>query len=91
VVGEDEEAGQWGSGGPAARPARDRRRLRRAVEKLDRLRPWFYDSVYANEACDLQIDTVRHDPEEVCDLIEQRLTAGPGTSFEILRRRTVSS
>jgi chloramphenicol 3-O-phosphotransferase len=65
--------------------------LRRAVEKLGRLRPWFYNSVYANDACDLEIDTVRHNPEEVCDLIEQRLAAGPGTSFEALRRRTASS
>lgn len=65
--------------------------LRLAVEKLNRLRPWFYDSVYANDACDLEIDTVRYNPEEVCDLIEQRLAAGPGTSFEVLRRRTVSS
>jgi chloramphenicol 3-O-phosphotransferase len=64
--------------------------LRRAVEKLGRLRPWFYDSVYANDACDLEIDTVRHNPEEVCDLIEQRLAAGPGTSFEVLRGRIVS-
>ena len=61
--------------------------LRRAVEKLNRLRPWFYDSVYANDACDLEIDTVRHAPEQVCDLIEQRLAEGPGTSFEALRRR----
>jgi chloramphenicol 3-O-phosphotransferase len=65
--------------------------LRRAVEKLDRLRPWFYESVYANGACDLEIDTVRHSPEQVCDLVEQRLAEGPGTSFEVLRRRTVSS
>lgn len=61
--------------------------LRRAIEKLDRLRPWFYDSVYANDRCDLEIDTVRHDPEQVCDLIEQRLAEGPWTSFEALRQR----
>jgi len=61
--------------------------LRRAAEKLNRLRPWFYDSVYANDACDLEIDTVRHAPGQVCDLIEQRLAEGPGTSFEALRRR----
>lgn len=65
--------------------------LRRAVEKLDRLRPWFYESVYANDACDLEIDSVRHNPEQVCDLIERRLAEGPGTSFEVLRRRAVSS
>jgi chloramphenicol 3-O-phosphotransferase len=61
--------------------------LRRAVEKLNRLRPWFYDTVYANDVCDLEIDTVQHDPEHVCDLIDQRLADGPGTSFEALRQR----
>jgi chloramphenicol 3-O-phosphotransferase len=61
--------------------------LRRAVEKLNRLRPWFYESVYANDACDLEIDSVQHNPAEVCDLIEQRLAEGPGTSFEALRGR----
>jgi hypothetical protein len=65
--------------------------LRRAVEKLDRLRPWFYESVYANGACDLEIDTVRHSPEQVCDLIEQRLAEGPGTSFDALRKSILSS
>jgi chloramphenicol 3-O-phosphotransferase len=61
--------------------------VRRAVEKLNRLRPWFYDSVYANDCSDLAVDTVQHGPEQVCDLIEQRLAQGPGTSFEALRQR----
>jgi chloramphenicol 3-O-phosphotransferase len=61
--------------------------VRRAVERLNRLRPWFYDSVYANDCADLVVDTVQHGPEQVRDLIEQRLAQGPGTSFEALRQR----
>jgi chloramphenicol 3-O-phosphotransferase len=60
---------------------------RRAIEKLGRLRPWFYDSVYANDCCDLEIDTGRCDPGRVCDLIDRRLAEGPGTSLDALRRR----
>lgn len=60
---------------------------RRTVERLNRLRPWFYQSVYANDCHDLEIDTVQHEPDQVCALIEQRLAAGPGTAFETLRRR----
>lgn len=61
--------------------------VRRAVEKLNRLRPWFYDAVYANDISDLEIDTVAHGPEQVCELIEQRLREGPGTAFDELRSR----
>lgn len=59
----------------------------RARERLDRLRPWFYETVYANDCCDLEIDTVQFGPEEVCDLIDKRLIEGPGTAFEKLRER----
>jgi len=59
----------------------------RAVEALHRLRPWFYETVYANDCCDLEIDTTQHDPDAVCTLIEQRLAEGPGTSFDTLRKR----
>jgi chloramphenicol 3-O-phosphotransferase len=59
----------------------------RIVERLNRLRPWFYEASYANDCYDLQIDTETHSPEEVCDQIEQRLAAGPGTAFETLRAR----
>jgi chloramphenicol 3-O-phosphotransferase len=62
--------------------------VRRAVEKLNRLRPWFYDSIYASDCCDLEVDTVGCDPEGVCDQIEKRLAAGPGTALEDLRRRS---
>ncbi|HEX4377746.1 MAG TPA: AAA family ATPase [Steroidobacteraceae bacterium] len=61
--------------------------VRIAVERLNRLRPWFYESVYANDCYDLEIDTVQHTPDEVCTLIEQRLAAGPGTAFDTLRKR----
>jgi len=53
-------------------------------ERLQRLRPWFYESVYANTICDIQIDTVEHNPEQVCELIENRLAEGPGVVFEQL-------
>lgn len=59
----------------------------RAVEALHRLRPWFYESVYANDCCDLEIDTTQHDPDAVCELIEQRLAEGPGTAFATLRQK----
>jgi chloramphenicol 3-O-phosphotransferase len=61
--------------------------MKRAVEKLNRLRSWFYEAVYANDCYDLEIDTVEHSPESVCALIEKRLAEGPGTAFESLRAR----
>lgn len=61
--------------------------VRRIVERLDRLRPWFYEAAYAHDCCDLEIDTLQHDPEKVCALIEQRLAEGPGRAFEQLRLR----
>lgn len=59
---------------------------RRALERLNRLRPFFYDSVYRNKTYDLEIDTSVHDIDEVCALIEARLAEGPGTAFDELRR-----
>lgn len=56
-------------------------------DRLHRLRPWFYDSVYANDLSDLEIDTVAHSPEQVCAMINARLAEGPGTAFERLRQR----
>jgi len=55
--------------------------------RLERLRPWFYEATYANACCDLEIDTAQLQPEQVCDLIEQRLATGPGTAFDELRNR----
>jgi chloramphenicol 3-O-phosphotransferase len=60
---------------------------KRIRDRLDRLRPWFYEAAYANDCCDLQIDTVQHSPEEVCHLIERRLAEGPGAAFGQLRAR----
>jgi chloramphenicol 3-O-phosphotransferase len=61
--------------------------VKRIVDRLNRLRPWFYEANYANDIYDLQIDTVQHSPEEVCALIEARLASGPGTAFDQLRAR----
>jgi hypothetical protein len=61
--------------------------VKRIIDRLDRLRPWFYDAVYANDVTDLEIDTQAHGPEAVCDLIAGRLAAGPGKAFDALRVR----
>jgi len=61
--------------------------VKRIIDRLDRLRPWFYEAVYANDCYDLEIDTVKHGPDEVCELIEKRIAQGPGTAFEQLRGR----
>lgn len=61
--------------------------VRTSRERLECLRPWFYDAVYANPETDLEIDTDRHAPDAVCELIEQRLQQGPGRAFERLRER----
>ncbi len=61
--------------------------VKRVINTLHRLRPFFYETVYANDCCDLEIDTAKHDPEGVCDLIEKRLKEGPGAAFETLRAR----
>jgi chloramphenicol 3-O-phosphotransferase len=60
---------------------------RKIVDRLTRLRPWFAESVYANEITDLEIDTSVHGPDEVCELIEARLGQGPGTAFDQLRAK----
>jgi chloramphenicol 3-O-phosphotransferase len=57
------------------------------VDRLARLRHWFYDEVYRNEVTDLLIDTQELSPEAVCELIEERLSQGPGTAFDTLRER----
>lgn len=58
---------------------------KKIIDRLTRLRPWFYQSVYANDVADLTIDTSVHGPDEVCAMIEARLAEGPGTAFERLR------
>lgn len=61
--------------------------VRQSKERLLRLRPWFYQAVYENTCYDLEIDTVQHTPEQVCEMIENRLAAGEGTAFSELRKR----
>lgn len=61
--------------------------VQKSKQRLRRLRPWFYDAIYKNDCCDLEIDTVQHPPEEVCDRLETRLAIGSGTAFEELRKR----
>jgi len=60
---------------------------RKIVDRLTRLRPWFYEAVYANDISDLEIDTSVHAPEEVCAMIEARLAEGPGTALDRLRKK----
>jgi chloramphenicol 3-O-phosphotransferase len=55
------------------------------VDRLDRLRPWFYETVYANAVYDLVIDTEVHAPDRVVAMIAERLAEGPGTAFDLLR------
>lgn len=61
--------------------------VRIITDRLNRLRPWFYEAVYANDCSDLEIDTAAHGPEAVSAMIQARLAAGPGTAFERLRAR----
>lgn len=61
--------------------------VRIIVDRLHRLRPFFYDEIYRNDISDLEIDSAAHSPEEVVALIEARLENGPGTAFDRLRAR----
>ncbi len=55
------------------------------VDRLNQLRPWFYQSVYANPISDLLVDTELHSPSEVCAMIAARLAQGAGTALDDLR------
>ena len=61
--------------------------VKKIIDRLDRLRPWFYEAVYANDIYDMVIDTEANGPEAVVGMIEARLTEGPGTAFDQLRER----
>lgn len=61
--------------------------VNRIVDRLSRLRQWFYEEIYRNDVADLFIDSDAHGPEEVVAMIEARLTEGPGTAFDRLRER----
>lgn len=65
--------------------------VRKILDRLTRLRPWFYEEVYRNSVTDLLIDTQALGPAEVCAQIEERLAQGPGTAFDELRDRFRSS
>ncbi|MDG2004442.1 MAG: chloramphenicol phosphotransferase [Novosphingobium sp.] len=57
------------------------------IDRLTRLRPFYYDEIYRNEICDLEIDSDTHSLGEVVAQIEERLTEGPGTAFDRLRAK----
>lgn len=57
------------------------------AEGMQKMTEWFYGAAYENDCYDLVIDTTKNNPDEVCELIEKRLTEGPGTAFETLRKR----
>jgi len=58
----------------------------RIIDRLNRLRPWFYEEVYANTVCDLEIDSSAHSIDEVVAKIAARVAEGPGDAFERLRQ-----
>ena len=57
------------------------------VDRLSRLRPFYYDEIYRNEICDIEIDSDAHSLEEVVAQIDARLAEGPGTAFDLLREK----
>ena len=57
------------------------------VDRLNRLRPWFFQDVYANPICDLELDTDALGIEEVVAAIRARLAEGPGDAFAQLREK----
>jgi chloramphenicol 3-O-phosphotransferase len=59
----------------------------RIVDRLNRLRPWFYEAIYENEIADLTIDTSIHAPDAVCAQIAERVALGSGTAFARIRER----
>ena len=61
--------------------------VQQSKQRLERLRPWFYEAVYANSCCDLEIDTTQHEPDAVCERIERCLQQSEGTAFAELRLR----
>lgn len=56
-------------------------------EELAAATPWFYEHAYANDLYDLELDSSCMSPDDVCERIEARLAAGPGTAFAELRKR----
>jgi chloramphenicol 3-O-phosphotransferase len=61
--------------------------MKAMAEELVSAAPWFYEHAYANDCYDLELDSSAMSAEEVCECIEERLHAGPGTAFDRLRKR----
>jgi chloramphenicol 3-O-phosphotransferase len=61
--------------------------VNKIVDRLARLRPWFYEEIYRNEIADLTIDSDAHGPDEIVARIAERLAQGPGTAFAELRAK----
>lgn len=72
---------------PAIREVLGDNAVEAIARDMQRSTPWLYDAACAAECFDLEIDTTAADPDEVCAMIEARLTEGPGTAFPRLRER----
>lgn len=59
--------------------------INKIVDRLARLRPWFYEEIYRNPIADLFIDSAAHGPDEVVAQIAARVAQGPGDAFDRLR------
>lgn len=57
------------------------------IDRLTRLRPFFYDEINRNDICDLEIDSAANSIDEVVAMIEAQLAQGPSTAFEKLRQK----
>ena len=62
----------------------------KSIERLNRLRPWFYESIYIDSPSDLAIDTTEDSPAEVCARIEARLAAGSADALQKIATRYAS-
>jgi chloramphenicol 3-O-phosphotransferase len=61
--------------------------VRELANTLRDMIPWYYQAAYENDCYDLELDSTKLAPDEVCAQIEQRLKQGPGTAFQTLRQR----
>jgi chloramphenicol 3-O-phosphotransferase len=61
--------------------------LNKIVDRLTRLRPWFYEEINRNPISDITIDSSAHAPGDICAMIEARLAEGPGIAFAELRAK----
>lgn len=61
--------------------------VKQLAEKLAATTPWMYEHAYANDCYDLELDSDKLNPDQLCEKIEARLQEGPGTAFAELRNR----